>query len=95
MGSFGELIFGIGIINANFENSILHKTTFDYHKISGANFKNTKCLTNKQKLYLINHGAINVPENLTDEELAKEIEESEKFWLKSLFNFFKKNIKKF
>ena len=90
----GKNFKGKNLTDANFENAILHKTTFDYHKISGANFKNTKCLTNKQRQRLTNHGAIKVPERLTDEEFAKEIEEAEKTWLRSLLKLLKKNFNK-
>ena len=49
------------LTGANFQDAKMHGVKLDGAKVTGASFKGAKRLTNEQKKYLEDNGAINVP----------------------------------
>lgn len=64
---------GANLTNTNFEWAILWETNFDGASVSKASFYNSYGLTNDQKNYLRQNGAINVPKDLSKEEFEQEL----------------------
>lgn len=78
--------------NANFENTILYQTNFINTQVENANFKNSRCLTNEQKDFLRDNGAINVAKDLTQEEYEQEVEVTFRTWFESFKKFIRASV---
>lgn len=68
----------VNLEEADFTNALMLGVTFKNVEVKNANFKNARCLTNDQKEFLRKNGAMNVPADLSDEELKKEIKRATK-----------------
>lgn len=68
----------VNLDGADFTHALMLDVTFKNVEVKNANLKNARCLTNDQKEFLRKNGAINVPSNLSDEELKKEIKRATK-----------------
>lgn len=91
---FDSTIFiDANLTEASFRGSIFLNAYLQRAKVKGANFYGVLGLTNAQKKYLRENGAINVPKDLNEKEFEQElkiINEMRKDWLtetiKSLFS---------